>query len=166
MVRPLKHHERRVRHLLFHFVRVADRRIEVEVSPYEQCLLLYGRHEMLKVLIDRHDEALLHHRARVSVVLRSLLAHPVVDDLREHRVHRFAGEEVSLDDYKKIVKKDIDNTQRVRINNILVSEDWAAIHFWTVTTNDDGTKTADNHMQFLHFVQNGDKVQVDRCFMK
>ncbi len=78
----------------------------------------------------------------------------------------YKGEEVSLDDYKKIVKKDIDSTQRVRINNILVSEDWAAIHFWTVTTNDDGTKTADNHMQFLHFVQNGDKVQVDRCFMK
>ena len=78
----------------------------------------------------------------------------------------YKGEEVSLDDYKKIVKKDIDSTQRVRINNILVSEDWAAIHFWTVTTNDDGTKTADNHMQFLHFVLNGDKVQVDRCFMK
>lgn len=78
----------------------------------------------------------------------------------------YKGEEFSLDDYKKIVKKDIDSTQRVRINNILVSEDWAAIHFWTVTTNDDGTKTADNHMQFLHFVLNGDKVQVDRCFMK
>ena len=34
------------------------------------------------------------------------------------------------------------------------------------TTNEDGTKEADNHMQFLHFVQNGDKVQVDNCFMK
>ena len=78
----------------------------------------------------------------------------------------YKGEDISLDDYKDIVKDQIDSTQRVRINNILVSEDWAAIHFWTVTTNEDGTKEADNHMQFLHFVQNGDKVSVDRCFMK
>jgi hypothetical protein len=78
----------------------------------------------------------------------------------------YKGEDISLDEYKDIVKDQIDNTQRVRINNILISEDWAAIHFWTVTTNEDGTKEADNHMQFLHFVQNGDKVSVDRCFMK
>lgn len=78
----------------------------------------------------------------------------------------YKGEDISLDEYKDIVKDQIDSTQRVRINNILVSEDWAAIHFWTVTTNEDGTKEADNHMQFLHFVQNGDKVSVDRCFMK
>ena len=78
----------------------------------------------------------------------------------------YKGDDVSLDEYKDIVKDEIGNTSRVRINNILVSEDWAAIHFWTVTTNEDGTKEADNHMQFLHFVQNGDKVQVDNCFMK
>ncbi|MCR5580277.1 MAG: nuclear transport factor 2 family protein [Pseudobutyrivibrio sp.] len=78
----------------------------------------------------------------------------------------YLGDDTTLDDYKSAVKDQIDNTQRVRINNILVSEDWAAIHFWTVTTNEDGTKDADNHMQFLHFVENGDDVQVDRCFMK
>lgn len=78
----------------------------------------------------------------------------------------YLSEDISLDDYKDVVKNQIDSTQRVRINNILVSEDWAAIHFWTVTTNEDGTKEADNHMQFLHFVEDGDTVQVDRCFMK
>ncbi len=78
----------------------------------------------------------------------------------------YLGDDTTLEDYKNVVKDQIDNTQRVRINNILVSEDWAAIHFWTVTENEDGTKDADNHMQFLHFVENGDDVQVDLCFMK
>ena len=78
----------------------------------------------------------------------------------------YLGQETTLDDYKSAVKEMIGNTQRVRINNILVSEDWAAIHFWTVTTEDDGTKDADNHMQFLHFTENENGVQVDRCYMK
>ncbi|SFG58111.1 hypothetical protein SAMN04487761_12816 [Lachnospiraceae bacterium C7] len=78
----------------------------------------------------------------------------------------YLGKDITLDEYKKTVKDQIGSTQRVQINNILVSEDWAAIHFWTVTTKEDGTKEADNHMQFLHFVDNGDGVQVDNCFMK
>nr|MCR5746175.1 nuclear transport factor 2 family protein [Lachnospiraceae bacterium] len=78
----------------------------------------------------------------------------------------YLSEDISIDDYKAVVKDQTANTQRVRINNILVSEDWAAIHFWTVTTKEDGTKDADNHMQFLHFVEDGDGVKVDRCFMK
>ncbi|MBE7005300.1 MAG: hypothetical protein E7425_13680 [Ruminococcaceae bacterium] len=41
-----------------------------------------------------------------------------------------------------------------------------AIHFWDVTTAADGTKSADNHMQFLHFVPDGDGVKVDLCWAK
>ncbi|MCR4891015.1 MAG: nuclear transport factor 2 family protein [Lachnospiraceae bacterium] len=78
----------------------------------------------------------------------------------------YLGEDISLDDYKAEMKKQIGNTQKVRINNILVSEDWAAIHYWTVTEKEDGTKDADNHMQFLHFVENGDGIQVDICYAK
>ena len=54
----------------------------------------------------------------------------------------------------------------VRPGDSLVSEDWAAIHFWDVTTAADGTKSADNHMQFLHFVPDGDGVRVDLCWAK
>ncbi|MCR4745143.1 MAG: nuclear transport factor 2 family protein [Lachnospiraceae bacterium] len=78
----------------------------------------------------------------------------------------YLGEDISMDDYKAVMKDQTADTKKVRINNILVSEDWAAIHYWTVTTNDDGTKDADNHMQFLHFVENGDDVQVDICYAK
>jgi hypothetical protein len=43
---------------------------------------------------------------------------------------------------------------------------WAAIHFWDVTTDEAGEKTANNHMQFLHFVEDGDNVKVDMCWAK
>ncbi|MCR5453112.1 MAG: nuclear transport factor 2 family protein [Lachnospiraceae bacterium] len=78
----------------------------------------------------------------------------------------YLSEDISMDDYKKEMKNQIKNTKKVRINNILVSEDWAAIHYWTVTTAEDGTKDADNHMQFLHFVEDGDGVKVDLTYSK
>ncbi len=78
----------------------------------------------------------------------------------------YLGEDISMADYKAAMKGQIGNTQKVRINNILISEDWAAIHYWTVTTKPDGTKDADNHMQFLHFVNNGDGVRADICYAK
>lgn len=43
---------------------------------------------------------------------------------------------------------------------------WAAIHFWDVTTDEAGEKTANNHMQFLHFVEDGDNVKVDMFWAK
>lgn len=60
----------------------------------------------------------------------------------------YLGEDISPDDYKAEVRKQTENTKKVRINNILISEDWAAVHYWTVTTAEDGTKDADNHMEF------------------
>lgn len=35
-----------------------------------------------------------------------------------------------------------------------------------VTTDEAGEKTANNHMQFLHFVEDGDNVKVDMCWAK
>lgn len=81
-------------------------------------------------------------------------------------VYNLNGTDLSLDGLKSAVEETIGTTKRVRINNILVSEDWAAIHFWTVTTKEDGTKEADNHMQFLHFVEEGDSVKIDMCWAK
>ncbi len=78
----------------------------------------------------------------------------------------YLGDDISLNDYIKTLEAQTATNQRVRINNILISEDWAAIHYWTVTTNADGTKDADNHMQFLHFVENGGNLQVDMCYAK
>ena len=43
----------------------------------------------------------------------------------------------------------IESEKRVRINNILISEDWAAVHFWNVVTAADGSRDAYNHMQFI-----------------
>ena len=77
-----------------------------------------------------------------------------------------SGEELELAGLKTARKDSVDGTKRVQINNILVSEDWAAIHFWDVTTAEDGAKSADNHMQFLHFVPDGDGVKVDMCWAK
>ncbi len=77
-----------------------------------------------------------------------------------------SGEEMDLAGLKAARKDTVDQTKRVQINNILVSEDWAAIHFWDVTTGADGSKSADNHMQFLHFVEDGDSVKVDMCWAK
>lgn len=74
--------------------------------------------------------------------------------------------ERDVDGLKSALKDTIDNTQRVRINNILVSDDWAAIHFWTVTTDAEGRKNADNHMQFLHFVEDDDSAKVDMFWAK
>ncbi len=77
-----------------------------------------------------------------------------------------SDEKMDLEGFKAAMKDKVDNTKRVQINNILVSEDWAAIHFWDVTTDETGEKTANNHMQFLHFVEDGDNVKVDMCWAK
>ena len=74
----------------------------------------------------------------------------------DEMMYDFKGEKYTDKDELKAAMKDmVETQQRVRINNILISEDWAAIHFWTVTTDAEGKKEADNHMQFLHFVEDG-----------
>lgn len=67
---------------------------------------------------------------------------------------------------KTAMKDMVESEQRVQINNILISEDWAAIHFWNVVTDAEGNKDAFNHMQFLHFIQTDDGLKVDKCWAK
>ena len=67
---------------------------------------------------------------------------------------------------KTALKDVVDSVKRVRINNILTSEDWAGIHFYTVETDAEGKVDAYNHMQFLHFVEDGEAVKVDMCWAK
>ncbi len=77
-----------------------------------------------------------------------------------------SGEAMDLKGLKAVLADNVNGTKRIQINNILVSEDWAAIHFWDVTTKADGSKSADNHMQFLHFVEDGGQVKADMCWAK
>lgn len=84
----------------------------------------------------------------------------------ENVKYDLSGQELDLAGLKAAQKDTVDTAKRVQINNILISEDWAAIHFWDVTTHEDGSKSADNHMQFLHFIENGDELKVDMCWAK
>lgn len=81
---------------------------------------------------------------------------------------RFDYQEVvyDRDGLKECMKDVVPQSRRVRINNILVSGDWAAIHFWDVVTDDQGAKDAFNHMQFLHFIETDEGVKVDMCWAK
>ena len=78
----------------------------------------------------------------------------------------YRGEVYDREGLKDCMKDLVDGSQRVRINNILISEDWAAIHFWEVTTDEQGGKDAFNHMQFLHFIETDEGVKVDLCWAK
>lgn len=80
--------------------------------------------------------------------------------------YNLSDENINLSQYKNAVKSLIDSEQIVRINNLLVSEDWAAIHYWSVVTDTAGNKTADDHMSFLHFVENDGALKVDMAWTK
>jgi hypothetical protein len=80
--------------------------------------------------------------------------------------YNLSDENMNLSQYKNAVKSLIDSEQIVRINNLLVSEDWAAIHYWSVVTDTAGNKTADDHMSFLHFVENDGALKVDMAWTK
>lgn len=73
------------------------------------------------------------------------------------------SETMTLEDYKASVKdaSSSTNVKRINFDNMLISGDWAAIHY-RVTNQDvaTGEKTASDVMQFLHFVKNGDSVKV------
>lgn len=56
--------------------------------------------------------------------------------------------------------------QRVRINNMLISEDWAAVHFWETSTLDEGTKDVNNHMYFYHFTESSDGLKIDKVWAR
>ena len=81
-------------------------------------------------------------------------------------MYDYRGSTYDINGLKAAMKDMVESERRVRINNILISEDWAAIHFWNVVTDADGNKDAFNHMQFLHFVETENGLKVDMCWAK
>ncbi len=79
------------------------------------------------------------------------------------------GETLSLKEYKASVKNKEKETTTTRLyfDNMLISGDWAAIHYRTVEEDvETGEKTAKDVMQFLHFEKSGDTVKVMECWTK
>ncbi|WP_194542735.1 nuclear transport factor 2 family protein [Paenibacillus sp. JZ16] len=79
------------------------------------------------------------------------------------------SETMTLPEYKDFVKKDAESTdvKRIRFDNMLISGDWAAIHYRI--TNEDtktGKKTAGDIMQFLHFAEEGNSLKVIESWTK
>ncbi|MCM1296556.1 MAG: nuclear transport factor 2 family protein [Muribaculaceae bacterium] len=83
--------------------------------------------------------------------------------------HIFNKDVKTLAEYKQAVKdeaagKDI---QRICFDNMLISGEWAALHYHIVTTDKaTGERVAGNRMQFLHFVEDRDTVRVDAGWTK
>lgn len=76
---------------------------------------------------------------------------------------------LTLPQYKDSVKKDASakDTKRMSFDNMLISGDWAAIHYRVVNTDQvTGEKTAQDVMQFLHFKIQGDHAKVIECWTK
>lgn len=79
------------------------------------------------------------------------------------------GTAMTLDQYKDAVKKADESTtvQKLYFDNMLISGDWAAIHYRITTTDKTtGKKTAGDAMQFLHFAADGNSVKVTESWMK
>lgn len=76
---------------------------------------------------------------------------------------------LALDAYKSLVKTWIEDeeTKKLYFDSMLLSGDWAAIHYRTVSKNaETGEAEAGDRMQFLHFVKTEDGVKVDASWMK
>lgn len=75
----------------------------------------------------------------------------------------------TLSEYKASIKNTAGSTdvKRIRFDNMLISGDWAAIHY-RITNQDatTGEKTAGDVMQFLHFAKDGDSVKVIESWTK
>lgn len=73
--------------------------------------------------------------------------------------------EMPLDDAKEAVSQLISdlNVQRVRLDNLIVSEDWAGVHYWNVITGEDGSLMPMDTMAFMHFVDTDNGIKIDIC---
>ncbi len=79
------------------------------------------------------------------------------------------GTELTLEEYKAFAKDEIENEQLTRLyfDNMLISDDWAGIHYRFTTVNANGEKEANDLMQFLHFTQEDDgSLKVDMVITK
>ena len=71
--------------------------------------------------------------------------------------------EMTLDEAKTMVSQMISdlNVQRVRLDNLIVSEDWAGVHYWNVITGEDDARTPMDTMAFMHFIETDNGIKVD-----
>lgn len=72
-------------------------------------------------------------------------------------------QQMTLEEVKTEAAREINDlsAQRVRIDNIIISEDWAGVHYWNVIVGEDGARTPMDTMVFMHFIQTDDGVKVD-----
>lgn len=59
------------------------------------------------------------------------------------------------------------DVQKLYFDNILISGDWAAVHYRYVSTDlSSKVKTTGDAMQFFHFTKDGNGVRVDKVYTK
>ena len=76
-------------------------------------------------------------------------------------------QEMTLAEYKEHAAAQTETVTRLYFENMLISGDWAAIHYRTAITDPaTGEKTAGSVMQFLHFAEDGDGVRVTEAWTK
>lgn len=75
------------------------------------------------------------------------------------------NKDITLEDAKAENAKKVAefHAQRVRLDNLIISEDWAGIHYWNVITDENGVQTPMDTMTFMHFVNTDDGVKMDMC---
>ena len=74
---------------------------------------------------------------------------------------------MTLDEVKEKAKEKVDtaDVKKVYFDNMLISGDWAAIHYRVSETDlATGEKSAWNRMEFLHFAEDGEQVKVTECW--
>lgn len=81
-------------------------------------------------------------------------------------MYDYRGTQHDRESLKAAMQSMVENEQRVRIDNILVSENWAAVYFWNIVTDAEGNKDTFNHMQFIHFIETEDGLKVDMGLAK
>lgn len=83
----------------------------------------------------------------------------------ESIVYTLDNKDLTLEEAKTALTQKIAdlNAQRVRLDNLIVSGDWAGVHYWNVITDENGAAQPMDTMAFMHFVNTDDGVKVDMC---
>ena len=80
-------------------------------------------------------------------------------------VYTLDNHDITLEEAKSELSQKIKDlhVQRVRLDNLIVSEDWAGIHYWNVITDENGVRTPMDTMAFMHFVNTDAGIKADLC---
>ncbi len=71
-----------------------------------------------------------------------------------------AKDPIDLDGYKELAMQLIPTTERLYFDSMLVSGDWAAIHYRIVRKGANGSREAGDVMRFMKFQRDGDSVRM------